>query len=127
MLDHQSTMDAVDLDELRVRWLALTKHDLPLRAAAEDWPLRSDHCFQRLLLDAVCGGRWYDHVTGRPAYRHLDEPRLREAVSLAEELAGGTASRDLLVRLDAQSLRWRGKPAKATGSGVPPRELNRSE
>lgn len=103
----------MDLVELRARWLAPTKQDLPQRAAAEDWPLRADHCFQRVLLDAVCGGRWYDHVAGRPAYRHLDEQRLRDAVSLAEQLAHGPDSRELLVRLDAQSLRWRGKPAAA--------------
>jgi hypothetical protein len=96
---------------------------------AERWPLRADHCFQRVLLDAVCQGRWYDHVTGRPAYLHLDRYRLGRAVSLAERLATGPDGRDLLERLDAQSLRWRGKPPRSrAGSGAPrhlPRRLPR--
>ncbi len=103
----------VRTDELRARWLTLTRHDLPARAEAERWPLRADHCFQRVVLDAVCGGRWYDHVVGRPAYLHLAPDRLEKAVSLAESLATGPDARELLERLDAQSLRWRGKPPKA--------------
>jgi hypothetical protein len=43
---------------------------------------------------------------GRPAFRALDEPRLKEAVALAERVASGEA--DLAI-LNAQSLRWRGK------------------
>jgi hypothetical protein len=102
----------VSVDELRQRWLSLTRHDLPARAEAEQWTLRADHCFQRVILDAVCEGRWYDHVTGRPAYRHLDEHRLALAVSLAQQLATDTDGRQLLERLDAQSLSWRGKSPK---------------
>jgi hypothetical protein len=102
----------VSVDELRQRWLSLTRHDLPARATAERWPLRADHCFQRVILDAVCEGRWYDHVIGRPAYLHLDEHRLALAVSLAQELATDTDGRQLCERLDAQSLSWRGKSPK---------------
>jgi proline racemase len=95
--------------ELEGRWLRLTRADLPARARAERWPLRDDHCFQRVLLDAACGGRWYDAVAGRPAYRHLDEPRLAAAVALAERLAADPDAATLLRRLNADSLRWRGK------------------
>ena len=105
------------LEELRARWLELTKERLPTRARAERWPLREDHCFQRVLLDAACGGRWYDHVPARPAYRHLDPERLGRAVALAEQLAGEPDAVDLLRELDAQSLAWRGKsPKRAAGS-----------
>ena len=97
---------------LRDRWLALTKQQLPARARLERWPLREDHCFQRVLLDAACGGRWYDHVPARPAYRHLDAERLGRAVALAERLATGPDAVTLLHELDAQSLAWRGKPPK---------------
>ena len=97
---------------LQARWLALTKERLPARARAERWPLREDHCFQRVLLDAVCGGRWYDHVPARPAYRHLDPERLGDAVALAERLATEPDAVVLLRELDAQSLVWRGKPPK---------------
>lgn len=110
----------MSIDELRERWLVLTRRDLPARAAAERWPLRADHCFQRVLLDEVCQGRWYDHVAGRPAYLHLDQDRLSTAVSLAERLATDVDGRELLERLDARSLRWRGKPPKSrAGSGAP--------
>lgn len=97
------------IEELRRRWLGLTRQALPRRAAAEGWPLRADHCFQRVLLDAACGGRWYDAVAGRPAYLHLDQERLQQAVLLAERLAVEPEARALLIELDDRSLRWRGK------------------
>ena len=106
-------MVSVPVEELRSRWLRLTTLDLPARARAERWPLRNDHCFQRVLLDQVCGGRWYDHVRDRPAYRHLDEGRLAEAVALAERLATEEDAATLLRRLNGQSLVWRGKAGPA--------------
>ncbi len=41
-------------------WLRLTRETLPALALARGWPVRADHCFQRILLDNVFGGRWYD-------------------------------------------------------------------
>ena len=105
-------VEATAAEELRTRWLYLTKEQLPARARSQRWPLREDHCFQRVLLDAVCGGRWYDHVPARPAYRHLDADRLARAVGLAERLATEPDAVTLLRELDAQSLAWRGKPPK---------------
>jgi hypothetical protein len=91
---------------LEARWLELTRVLLPGLAAERHWPVRNDHCFQRILLDSVCGGIWYDAVPKRPAYRHLDLTRLEQAVALAEALRAGTAD---LTALNAQSLRRRGK------------------
>jgi hypothetical protein len=99
--------------DLQDRWLALTKRELPDRARSERWPLRFDHCFQRVLLDAACGGRWYDAVPERPAYRALDDERMRTALALGDRLATEPDAVRLLEALDAQSLRWRGKPPKA--------------
>ncbi len=96
-----------DEEALRARWLALTRERLPVRARAQGWPRWLDPCFQRVLLDQVCGGRWSDHVTGRPAHRHLGAPRLEAAVALAERLE--REGEPLLRRLDEDSLRWRGK------------------
>ncbi len=96
----------VDRDELEARWLQLTRERLPGLAGERDWPVRFDHCFQRILLDHAVGGRWYDHVAGRPAYRHLDDAQLAGAVALGEAVAAG--ERDLNA-LNARSLRWRGK------------------
>ncbi|MCW2816811.1 MAG: GCN5-related N-acetyltransferase [Nocardioides sp.] len=101
------TTDQRDL--LEARWHAIVREELPAVARRDHWPLRLDHCFARVLLDAVCGGRWYDHVEGRPAYRHLDTERLARAVALGEELVAATDGRTRLEELNDQSLRWRGK------------------
>lgn len=96
----------MDRDELERRWLKLTRGVMPGLAAERGWPVRFDHCFQRILLDNACGGRWLDLVEGRPAYRAIDEGRLRAAVALAEAVVAGGAD---LHGLNAQSLAWRGK------------------
>jgi hypothetical protein len=93
-----------DRASLEQRWLALIRDTLPALAAVRRWPVRHDHCFARILLDQVCGGRWYDHVAGRPAYRHLPESKLRAAITLAEAVATGTAD---LHALNRASLAWR--------------------
>jgi hypothetical protein len=89
---------------LEARWLALTREILPSLAAERAWPVSADHCFQRILLDHACGGRWYDHVTGRPAYRAVHDAVLARAVALAEEVLAGRAD---LHALNRQSLAWR--------------------
>ena len=84
----------------------LTREVLPAMAAARGWPIRNDHCFQRVLLDAACGGRWYDHIAGRPAYRAASDETLEAAVKAAEAVLQGSSD---LKSLNAQSLRYRGK------------------
>lgn len=91
---------------LEAEWLALTRDTLPALAAARGWPVRADHCFQRILLDHAVGGRWYDHVARRPAYRHLADDRLAAAVALGRAVAAGQAD---LHALNRASLAWRGK------------------
>ena len=97
---------------LEARWLELTRTVLPGLAPRRGWPVRNDHCFQRILLDAVCGGRWYDHVSGRPASRAIDAERLAAAILLGRQVERGEAD---LPTLNAQSLRWRGKDEAARG------------
>ena len=101
------TLDRTFLEET---WLQLTRATLPGLSASRRWPVREDHCFQRILLDAVCGGVWYDHVKGRPAYRRVDVERLAAAVMLGQRIADG--EEDLTV-LNARSLAWR----RERGSG----------
>ena len=91
---------------LEATWLRLTRVELPALAGSRRWPVSADHCFQRILLDHAVGGRWYDHVTGRPAYRHLPDDALTRAVALGRAAAAGEAD---LHALNAQSLAWRGK------------------
>lgn len=91
---------------LEQRWLHLTRETLPALAIEHRWPVSADHCFQRILLDHAVGGRWYDHVVRRPAYRHLDDERLARAVAIGEAVAAGWAD---LHDLNRRSLRWRSR------------------
>ena len=99
-------------DRLLARYRELVLDELPRRARAGRWVVTADHCFGRIVLDTVVGGRWYDVLDRRrsPAFAQLDDARLAAAVALAERLL---AEGDPLLRaLDAQSLAWRGKPPK---------------
>ena len=98
----------MEADGLRREYLRLTREVLPERAGREDWPLRYDHCFQRVVLDAVAGRTWYDDI-GRPAVRSMTEGQLRAAVTVARRLA--EEGEPLLRRLNAESLAARGKRA----------------
>ena len=92
--------------ELEWRWLQLTRVDLPFAAAGRGWPLKHDHCFQRVLLDGACEGCWYEHVAGRPAYRHASDALLTRAVELGERLLAGELD---LGEMNRRSLSWRGR------------------
>lgn len=94
---------------LEAEWLKLTRRTLPALAGGRGWPVSLDHCFQRILLDHAVGGRWYDHVAGRPAYRHLGQAALARAVALGRAVAAGRAD---VAALNRQSLVWRGKQAR---------------
>lgn len=94
---------------LEQRWLTLTRETLPALAAERRWPVRNDHCFQRILLDAAVGGVWYDAIPKRPAYRHADPALLYVAIELAEAVIAENVDLDALNR---QSLAWRGKASR---------------
>jgi uncharacterized cysteine cluster protein YcgN (CxxCxxCC family) len=95
-----------DRPTLEAEWLTLTRFTLPALARERGWPVVADHCFQRILLDNAVGGRWYDHVTGRPAYSHVARDALRRAIKLGRDTIAGTAD---LHDLNRRSLGWRGK------------------
>ena len=102
----QRTLDGTDLSELRRRYRRLVTTELPRAArAGDDWPVREDHCFARIVLDDVFGDVWYDHVSGRPAYEHLSTARLRGAIDTAERLLD--EGKPLVDELNRQSLAWR--------------------
>ena len=85
----------------------LTKEVLPLMARSDNlkWPIQEDHCFQRIVLDTICGGVWYDHLS-RPAYKHLTDDQLQRAVDLCQSIVSGQVD---LHKLNQQSLAWRKK------------------
>ena len=89
---------------LEAEWLTLTRETLPGLAGLRMWPVRADHCFQRILLDAAVGGVWYDAVKARPAYRFIAVDLLEHAVRLGQGAAEGTVD---LTTLNRQSLAWR--------------------
>ncbi|MEM9997833.1 MAG: hypothetical protein AAF809_09040 [Bacteroidota bacterium] len=95
--------------DLEARYLYLMREVLPEQARAEGWPIRYDHCLMRVALDHVFEDAWYGHLKKRPAYRHLTDEQLAEAIRHAESMRdGGTP----VVRvMNRQSLRWRGKQA----------------
>ena len=88
-------------------YMHLTKQVLPSIARCDrtDWPVREDHCFQRIVLDHVCGGVWYEHL-GRPAYKHLTSDQAQRAVELCQDIVKGRVD---LQQMNQQSLFWRGK------------------
>lgn len=112
---HQRPMLAFDAGEPQprslvvVRWLELTRTILPGMAAPCRWPIRNDHCFMRVCLDAALGAPWHT-VIQRPAIRHLTLVQLAAAIAIAEAVI---ATPEILVDLNRQSLRWRQKQSNA--------------
>jgi hypothetical protein len=92
--------------ELEAAWLELTRQTMPAVAKERAWPVRFDHCFQRILLDNAAGQVWYDVVEGRPAYRHAPEELLSDALKLGHAVMAGTED---LSALNRRSLDLRGK------------------
>jgi hypothetical protein len=94
-------------DRLISTYIHLTKEVLPsmARNGRRDWPVSEDHCFQRIVLDTICSGVWYEHLD-RPAYKHLTNDQAKRAVELCQNIADGRAD---LKQLNQQSLIWRGK------------------
>ena len=89
------------------QYLHLTRTVMPALAqtSKRHWPVRYDHCFQRIVLDTICCGVWYDHIA-RPAYKHLSQAKAAEAVQLCDQII---AEKTDLNVLNQQSLAWRGK------------------
>lgn len=90
-------------DTLVARWLELTRTILPGMAASQRWPIRFDHCFMRVCLDAALGAPW-THAVRAPAIRNMDEAQLRAAIAIAERIV---SEPDTLPPLNAASLRGR--------------------
>ena len=91
-------------------YLDLTRRVLPeaARTTRRDWPIHNDHCFQRVVLDTITGGVWYDHIK-KPAYRNMTDLQAKAAVALSRDILSGKAD---LRALNDQSKRWR-RAAKA--------------
>ena len=93
-----------------IRYIKLTKEVMPKMARDNvfEWPVQTDHCFQRIVLDNICNGSWYE-LLERPAYKHLSLDQALKAVKLCEDIISGNAD---LHALNRQSLIWRGKKVR---------------
>ena len=100
-----------EIDNLVSVYMYLSKEVLPTmaRSCQRNWPVSADHCFQRIVLDHVCGGVWYEYLD-RPAYKNLTKDQAQRAVKLCEDIANGHLD---LWELNQQSLIWRGKHQRA--------------
>ncbi len=74
-------------------------------AEAQRWPIRLDHCFMRVCLDAALGAPWRTRIRA-PALRYASDAELAAAIGVAERIVADPA---LLPGLNRESLRLRGK------------------
>ena len=100
-----------EIEHLVSTYMHLSKEVLPkiARGRQRNWPVSADHCFQRIVLDHVCGGVWHEYLT-RPAYKNLTKDQAQRAVKLCKAIANGRID---LQKLNQQSLIWRGKHRRA--------------
>ena len=101
-----------DIQALRTDWTILYMNTLPSLARAKHpaqykWPVHLDHCFARIILDAVIGidAPWTSKME-RPAMQNASAEQLQKCIALGRSIAIGTAD---LVELNERSLGFRGK------------------
>ena len=106
------------------RWTTLYTRTLPSLALSKDlsqptWPVHLDHCFARIILDAVIGNStsvrldetptpWTAKLKS-PAVKNMSTAQLEACIELGEAIAKGKVN---LVELDQRSLTVRGKMQK---------------
>ena len=95
----------MERSDLEADWFTLTRETMPALAAERGWPVRFDHCFQRILLDNAVGGHWRDAIVP-PAYRNASTELLGRAIALGEAAIEG---REDPAEPNRRSLEWRGK------------------
>lgn len=99
---------SADRYDLQARYLDLTRVELPAAARKHGWPITEDHCFMRVILDALFEGCWYDHLDRRlRAYKQLDTAQLGRAIALGQRMLD--EGEPTVTALNRQSLRWREK------------------
>ncbi|MEL7118708.1 MAG: hypothetical protein AAFO07_04685 [Bacteroidota bacterium] len=84
----------------------LTKELLPQKAKLQDWPIQDDHCFQRILLDNLFNGVWYDFLPQKkPAYQQCSNFQLGRMVYDALHLYFG--NQEMITQWNQKSLGFR--------------------
>lgn len=109
---------------LRSRWTTLYTRTLPTLARSKassqpTWPVHLDHCFARIIFDAIIGNStsirldetptpWTAKLSS-PAVKNMSAQQLEACIELGEAIAEGSID---LVELDRRSLTVRGKMLK---------------
>lgn len=98
------------IEELRELYLNATTEVLPQLARENNWVIKFDHCFQRVVLDNIFDDVWYNQLEksgSEPAYRQLSRDQLVSALNLCRDIekAGG----EKVEELNRKSLKFRGK------------------
>jgi len=97
--------EVIDRDELERHFLKLTQEVLPRAATGADWPVRYDHCFQRVCYDNAYGDVWYQFVDDSPAYKNIEDQALLKATLFAVHMWKN--GEEAVERLNQKSLYWR--------------------
>ncbi|WP_346292375.1 hypothetical protein [Sphaerothrix gracilis] len=100
--------EADQLQALRSRYLQLTNQVLPEAAKTRQFPVRFNHCFQRIILDNLFQTCWYEVLEkGKtPAYQQLSKSQLEAAIAIANSVL--EQPDEYLAALNRKSLHWRG-------------------
>ncbi len=117
MEDDQKLFPETDTKALLLaEYQRIVRIELPAAARAGKWILRFDHCFARVILDALFNDCWYAHLDrrrGRSAESQLNIRQLTQAIAHARAmLALGDPE---VCRLNERSLVWRGKHRRFAG------------
>ena len=95
---------------LRKQYLDLLNNQLPAAAQEGNYPVQFNHCFARIILDTLCGCEWYQ-VIEKPAYQHMTDEQLKQAIALGEEFL---ADSQACFVANQKSLQYRDKLRKIT-------------
>ena len=96
-----------NIEKLQLGYLRIVNDILPAIAKNRNFPVHLNHCFGRILLDALFCDCWYDHIDRKkgPAYKQLTEVQLKLVIEIAEKIV---ASDDYYIQfLNNQSLKIR--------------------
>ncbi|OAV45597.1 hypothetical protein [Lewinella sp. 4G2] len=99
--------ESINLEAKKQRLKELANEEFPAAARAGKYPIRFNHCFLRVVYDNVFQDKWQHQLAkGKPAIHQLSAAQLDEAIVTGEAMVD---DRELTVKLNEQSLRYRGK------------------
>lgn len=108
--DHSIVSEGETVEELQKKYLHVTGETLPNLSRENNWVIRQNHCFQRVILDNIFGDVWYNYLDKdgeKPAYQQLDRDELEQALELANKMQRYGSEK--VDELNRKSLRVRGK------------------